>query len=85
MAFQKQKVGLLPAARYVADVDWLHSQLGYLNEDDRVTICEAYSKVFREAVANEPLEHKQTNAGRFAANTRLRVFIKKRFAVFNKE
>ena len=85
MAFQKQKVVLLPSARYVADTDWLHQMLGYLSEDERETICEAYSKVFREAVANEPLEHKQINAGRLAANTRLRIFIKKRFAVFNKE
>lgn len=82
--FQKTKIGTLPHSRYVADVDWLNQQLGYLNEEERIKICEAYSKVFREASAKEPLEHKQTNAGRFAANTRLRIFIKKRFAVFNK-
>lgn len=84
MAFQKQKIGALPHDRYVADVEWLNQQLGYLNEEERETVCKAYSKVFREAVTNQPLEHKQINAGRFAANTRLRIFIKKRFAVFNK-
>ncbi len=85
MAYQKTKIGLLPHARYVADVEWINNQLGYLNEEEREKVCTAYSNVFREAVNNEPEEHKQTNAGRFAANTRLRIFIKKRFAVFNKQ
>ena len=85
MAFQKQQVGLLPGARYVADTEWISEQLGYLSEIEREKICEAYSKVFRQAVLNENVEHKKTNAGRFAANTRLRIFIKKRFAVFNKQ
>ena len=84
MAFYKPKIGIFPHARYVADVEWLHNQLGYLNEEERETVCKAYSNVFRQAENNEPLEHKKTNAGRFAANTRLRIFIKKRFAVFNK-
>lgn len=84
MAHYKPKIGTLPLARYVADVEWLNHQLGYLNEEERKAVCKAYTKVFREAVSNETIEHKQTNAGRFAANTRLRIFIKKRFAVFNR-
>lgn len=86
MAFYKpKKIGILPHARYDADVEWLNQQLGYLNEEERETVCKAYSSVFREAVLSETIEHKQANAGRFAANTRLRIFIKKRFAVFNKQ
>lgn len=82
--FQKQKIGLLPHPHYVADTEWINHQLGYLGEDEREKICKAYSKVFREASDKEPIEHKKTGAGRFAANTRLRIFIKKRFAVFNR-
>ena len=84
MAFNQQKIGLLPASHYIADAQWLNQQLGYLNDTDREKVCEAYSKAFNAAVNAEPLEHKQTNAGRFAANSRLRVYMAKRFAVFNK-
>ncbi len=82
--FTKPKLGLLPHARYNADTEWINQQLGYLTEDEREKICDAYSKAFREAELNEKVEHKKVNAGRFAANSRLRFFIKKRFAVFNK-
>lgn len=82
--FQKQKIGLLPHSLYGADTEWINQQLGYLTEDEREKICDAYSKAFREAELNETVEHKKVNAGRFAANSRLRIFIKKRFAVFNR-
>lgn len=84
MAFYKPKIGTLPQDHYVADAKWINQQLGYLNEDERETVCKAYSNVFLEAQLNEKVEHKKINAGRFAANTRLRIFIEKRFAVFNR-
>ena len=84
MAYNQQKIGILPVDRCPADSKWINTQLGYLNDEDRKKVCNAYSKVFREASAEEPLEHKQVNKGRFAANTRLRLFIEKRFKVFNK-
>ena len=84
MAFYKQKVGILPVDRCQADTKWLQEKLGYLNDEDRKKVCNAYSKAFREAANNEPTEHRKENAGRYAANTRLRIFIEKRFAVFNR-
>ena len=77
MAYNNWKVGLLPEDRHVSDTKWIAEQLGYLNDIDREKVCDAYSKVFREA------EAEKEGSGRFTANTRLRLFIKKRFAVFN--
>lgn len=74
----------MPERYYEADRQWIAQQLGYLNTDDREKVCKAYSKVFVQAVESEPLEQKKTNAGRYAANTRLRIYMAKRFAVFNK-
>ena len=85
MAYNKQGLGLLPLDRCPADSEWISKNLGYFNEDDRKAVCKAYSKAYREAVENEPLERKKINKGRFVANTRLRIFIKKRFALFNKD
>ena len=87
MAFKKSRLGLLPFERCPADNEWISEKLGYLNESERRTVCKAYSNAYREAVENEPLERKQINKGRFAANTRLRVFIEKRLkrlATFNR-
>jgi hypothetical protein len=50
----------------------------------RSQVCDAYAKAYREAWEIEPAPHKKHNKARFAANTRLRVFIGKRFAVFNR-
>jgi hypothetical protein len=85
MAYKKPNLGLLPFERCPADSQWISEKLAYLNEDDRLKVCKAYSKAYLEAVDNEPLERKKINQGRFAANTRLRIFIKKRFAIFNKD
>jgi len=84
MAFNKPKIGMLPHDRYVADIEWINEHLNNLNEEERIKICTAYSNVFREASKKELTDHKKENAGRFAANTRLRLFMKKRSAVFNK-
>ena len=85
MAQTKSKLGLLPWDRCLADSQWISEKLACLNYEDRAKICRAYSKAFRAAVDNEPLERKKINQGRFTANTRLRIFIKKRFAIFNKD
>jgi len=84
MAFYKPKVGILPTERCPADTKWLNEKLGYLNDEDRKKVCNAYSKAFLEAAALQPAEHRKEGAGRKAANTRLRIFIEKRFAIFNK-
>lgn len=84
MAYKKPINKEMPTDRYSADDEWINSRLGYLSEDDRSKVCKAYSRVFVDTASLEPIEHKKTNTGRFAANTRLRVFIEKRLAVFNK-
>ena len=85
MAFyNKPKIGILPVDRCPADTQWINEKLGYLNDEDRKKVCNAYGQAFRDASNNEPIEHKKENAGRYAANTRLRIFIEKRFAVFNR-
>ena len=38
---------------------------------------EAYSGVYLAAINAEPEEHKKENAARFAANSRLRVYVAK--------
>ena len=78
MAQTKSKLGLLPWDRCPADSQWISDKLACLNDDDRAKVCRAYSKAFRDAVDNEPLERKKINQGRFTANTRLRLFINKR-------
>ena len=78
MAYTTPKLGLLPLDRCPADSQWISEKLACLNYDDRAKICRAYSKAFRDAVDNEPLERKKINQGRFTANTRLRLFINKR-------
>ena len=84
MAFYKPKIGTLPADRCQADSKWINEKLGYLNDEDRKKVCDAYSKAFLEAAELQPVEHRKEGAGRKAANTRLRLFIEKRFRVFNK-
>ena len=83
--YYKPKIGILPTDRCPADSQWINEKLGYLNDEDRKKVCNAYSKAFREAAALQPIEHRKEGAGRKAANTRLRIFIEKRFAIFNKQ
>ena len=93
MAYRKkQPLGELPEHHYEDDREWLNKMLGYFqfhptddSKNERGKVCRAYSKVFYEAVSLEPVSHKKSNAGRNAANTRLRKFVEKRLAIFNKE
>ena len=82
--YQNQKLGELPKHHHKDDQRWLNEKLGYLDEETRSKICNAYSRAFREAEHAEPNENKKSNRARFAANSRLRIFLKKRFAVFNR-
>lgn len=90
---EKQKqVSQLPEHHYEADRKWISKMLSYCafhpnddSKDERGKVCRAYSKVFQEAVSLEPVDHKKINAGRYAANTRLRLYIEKKFKVFNKD
>ena len=68
---------MLPETLHPDDVKWLQQQLVTIPLQQRVTACLAYSKVWQEANDAEPMLHCKENAGRFAANSRLRAYIAK--------
>lgn len=68
---------MLPEKLHPDDVKWLQQQLARIPLQQRVTACIAYSKVWQDAHDAEPLLHCKENAGRFAANSRLRAYVKK--------
>lgn len=74
---------MLPETLHPDDTKWLQQQLARIPLQHRVTACLAYSKVWQEAHDAEPLQHCKENAGRFAANSRLRAYIKKVHAALN--
>ena len=82
--FVKPMMGIMPEHSYRSDIKWINEQLSCLNDIEREKISLAYSKAYSKAFDEEPLSHKKTGAARREANTRLRVFIKKRSAVFNR-
>lgn len=83
--YQRQKLGELPESHHIDDRKWLNEKLGYLDEKTRSKVCNAYSLAYRDAEYQEQNENKKSNKARFAANSRLRIFLKKRFAVFNRQ
>lgn len=89
---KKKPLGQLPEHHYEADREWINKMLGYCafhptddSQNERGKVCRAYSKAFIEASSLEPIEHKKSNAGRHEANMRLRIYIEKKFKVFNKD
>lgn len=81
------KTGLMPKFYFPHDKKSIAQKLltiESLGAGMREKVCDAYAKAYREAWEAEPLGHRKDGKARFAANTRLRVFIEKRFAVFNR-
>ena len=76
--------GQMPRHYHPDDAQWMSAKLGTLDSSLRAEVCSAYAKAYLEAWKGEVVDHKRHGAARFAANTRLRVFIGKRFAVFNR-
>lgn len=68
---------MLPETIHPGDVKWFQSVIVQIPVHHRVVACEGYSKVWQAAYDAEPKPHCKENAGRFAANTRLREYIKK--------
>lgn len=93
MAYGKQKItGEMPTHYYEADAEWINSMLGYLPsnqrdnmKDERGRVAKAYSKAYKLTLDSEECEVKKINRARYDANTRLRKYIAKKFAIFNKE
>lgn len=79
---QRKKWGQMPAHYHEQDGERIAALLSGLNAIERVKVCAAYAKVYQETHDAEPLEHKRANKARFAANTRLRIYINKKFNVF---
>ena len=77
----------MPRHYHPDDAPWISAKLGMvevLGPNMRHMVCESYAKAYLEAWEAEPLIYRKHGKARSAANTRLRVFIGKRFAVFNR-
>ena len=79
-----KRLGKMPRHYHQDDAPWISAKLGTLEPSLRAEVCAAYARADLEAWQEEPIEHKRHGAARFKANTRLRIFIGKRFAVFNR-
>jgi len=86
MAYNKPPkiTGFMPESCHSDDRQWIFSKLSTLDQDERLKVCSAYTKALDLASRNEPLSHRKTGKARFAANNRLRIYIAKKFAVFNR-
>lgn len=68
---------MLPETIHKDDIAWFKQRTVTLPIKYRVQACQAYSQVWQQAHDAEPLLHCKENAGRFAANCRLRSFVTK--------
>ena len=68
---------MTPETVHKDDLKWVNQQLAQLPTAYRAKACAAYSKVWQEAHDAEQKLHCKENAGRFAANSRLREYVQK--------
>ena len=68
---------MLPDNHHPDDARWIAEQLRLLPYGYRHKATQEYSEAYVQAHESEPLEHKKDNRARFAANTRLRIFVQK--------
>ena len=66
---------MLPTHHHKDDAKWIAEQLRKLPGHLRGKAVDAYSKVYLAAINDEPEEHKKENEARFAANSRLRIYV----------
>lgn len=59
------------------DKKWVAQQISGLPPRFRGKAKIGYESAYLEALDAEPVEHKKENAARFAANSRLRAFVKR--------
>jgi hypothetical protein len=75
----------MPLNYFSHDEQWINSQLAYcVDVVERTKVCQAYSKVYLQAHDAEPHEVRKDGKARYAANSRLREYVAKKFRVFNK-
>lgn len=77
-------MGVMPANYFPHDAIWINEKLSLCSPVERVKVCAAYSIAYTEALDTEPREIRKENAGRRAANERLRIYIDKKVAIFNR-
>lgn len=68
---------MTPETVHKDDLKWVQQQLARIPYAHHAKVCQGYSKAWQEAHDAEPLMHCKENAGRFAANSRLRNYVKK--------
>ena len=68
---------MLPTHHHKDDAKWIKDQLRKLPYHLTSKAMEAYSGVYLAAINAEQEDHKKENAARFAANSRLRVYVAK--------
>lgn len=68
---------MLPENHHPHDKEWITQQLKKVPVGYRGSVALKYSAAYREAYTAEPIDHMKENKARFAANTRLRVYIEK--------
>ena len=66
------------------DRAWVNEQLRSLPYALKDKAAAGYAAAYKEAYDLEPVEHKKSNAGRNAANTRLRIYKGKALHSHNK-
>ncbi|CAB5567480.1 TPA: hypothetical protein KEY68_003557 [Providencia rettgeri] len=67
---------LMPSYYFEQDENWIREMLLRLRPSVRPKVSVKYSEVYQEHFDDEPISYKKINAGRKAANTRLRNFVK---------
>lgn len=67
---------MLPANHHPHDAKWLAEQLAKLHTATAEKVARRYSDVYRQAYADEPVEHRKDGMARREANSRLREFVR---------
>lgn len=65
----------MPSVYCQGDTAWIQEQLQKFTASAQHKIVALYADVYQAAFDEEPVSYKQENAGRKAANTRLRLFV----------
>ncbi|MBP2856158.1 hypothetical protein J8657_00920 [Dickeya oryzae] len=68
---------VMPVVYCREDAAWIQEQLGKLPTGQRGKIAYAYAEAYRAAHDAEPVTYRQENAGRKAANERLRLYVER--------
>lgn len=68
---------VMPVVFCREDAAWIQDQLGKLPHAQRGKIAHAYEEAYRAAYDAEEVSYRQENAGRTAANTRLRLYVER--------